>query len=390
MADTLFEIGSITKVFTALLLADASLRGELALSDPVSRWLPEGSVVPGFEGAEITLTVLATHASGLPSFMAGAPPFGEDSSTGYTVTEMLADVAAFPLPGPVGAAWSYSNTGYGLIGLALERATGRPYERLLHERILDPLGMNSTAITLPPPLEDRTATPHGLDQSPAPRLNVSAMACAGAVWSCADDMLSFLAAAAGLRPSALTPAFDAMLAVRGPSPKIEGAQVQQALGWLVASTSEGDLLTHNGGTVGMASSAYVDPSAKAAVIVLSNAGQSVNDFALHILRPDRPLKYSATPTPRVSAPVGRDLMARCAGRYELAPGAVLDVALDERGLIFRAPDSPRLRLTPAGGGVFFIAAFALDVAFDLEADGPAASLSFKRGEQPLEARRLEG
>src|SRR5580700_877439 len=143
--DTLFEIGSITKLFTALLLQDSALRGELELTQPINDFLPAKTQAPAFGGQPIRLIDLATHVAGLPSFM-DTPPFDEAWAGRYGIAEMLVDVAGFTLTQPIGSTWKYSNTGYGLIGLALERATGAGYEALLRERVLDPLGMVSTAI----------------------------------------------------------------------------------------------------------------------------------------------------------------------------------------------------------------------------------------------------
>ena len=206
--DTLFEIGSITKVFTALLLADASLRGELSLDAAINDFLPAPAKAPDVEGQPIRLVDLATHSSGLPSFMESAPPFDEGWRDEYGREALLADVHAFRPTRPIGAGFRYSNTGYGLLGIALEAATGRTYEALLRERVLDPLGMTSTAITLTPALDARTATPHGAALTPVKRIDVACMASAGALWSDVDDLMTFAAAVAGMIETPLRPAFD--------------------------------------------------------------------------------------------------------------------------------------------------------------------------------------
>src|SRR5580704_5784299 len=133
--DTLFEIGSITKLFTATLLSDAVLRGELALADPVADHLPPGTKVPAFDGRPITLLDLATHVSGLPSFLPDSPPFGDPAWATYTRVDLLADLGKVELGREIGSKWEYSNTGFGLIGIALEKVTGRSFETLLRERI---------------------------------------------------------------------------------------------------------------------------------------------------------------------------------------------------------------------------------------------------------------
>ena len=151
--DTLFEIGSITKVLTGVLLADMHLRGEVALTDPLSRHLPGSG--PAWPGAEPTLLDLATHRSGLPNmprplalksavFVAGIgsrdPWAGADAPR---FARLLRDERVKP---PRAGQFAYSSLGFALLGDALAAAAGRPYEDLLRERVLDPLGMHATAL----------------------------------------------------------------------------------------------------------------------------------------------------------------------------------------------------------------------------------------------------
>ena len=374
--DTLVEIGSITKVFTALLLADASLRGELALDDPINDFLPAGAKAPDVEGQPIRLLDLATHASGLPSFMDGAPPFGDDWSA-YDRAAMLADVAAFQPTQAIGAGFRYSNTGYGLLGIALEAATGLAYEPLLRARVLDPLGMDSTALTLTPALQARTAEPHGLGLARVPRLRIPAMASAGALWSCADDLLTFLAAVCGAIPSPLAPAFALMLTVRrpGPPPPPGVAKVDQAIGWPTMETELGVLLGHAGGTVGMGTMALVCPARHEAVVVLGNSAASEGDFAAYLLNPDHKIVEPPIPDPVSAVPADRAVLARLPGRYAFAPGVECLIEVDDAGLICRPPDAPRLRLLACGPAEFFNPSFDARFTFDLPAAGPATSLT---------------
>ena len=386
--DTLFEIGSITKIFTAWLLADAQARGELNWSDPIDAYLPANVVAPRINDTPIRLLHLATHASGLPSFLDGAPPF-DDSWRGYTREAFLADVAAFRPRRESGSAWKYSNSGYGLLGVALEAASGRPYGTLLRERILEPLGMNSTTITLTPALDARTASPHGASQAPGPqRIDISAMASAGAIWSSADDMLTFLAVATGITPSPLAPAFEAMLSARGPKPPSpETVTFEQALGWVVMDTPGALVIGHTGGTVGMGSAALADLKAREAVIVLGNAAQSPFDFAMSLLQTDWPVVEP--PLPPTRRPIDLDALeiARLPGWYELQPHVGWLAEVDAKGLILRGPDAPRMRFAPYAKGRYFNPAYGAEAVFDLTGEGRAKSLTFTMGDQTWVATR---
>jgi CubicO group peptidase (beta-lactamase class C family) len=374
--DTLFEIGSITKLFTALLLQDSALRGELELTQPINDFLPAKTQAPAFGGQPIRLIDLATHVAGLPSFM-DTPPFDEAWAGRYGIAEMLVDVAGFTLTQPIGSTWKYSNTGYGLIGLALERATGAGYEALLRERVLDPLGMVSTAITLTPELQARAATPHSADQSQTvAHIAIPPMLAAGALWSTADDLLTFLAAAGGRTKSALKPAFDAMLTYRAPaSPPPGPIPMRQALGWLVIEGEAGVLAGHSGGTIGMASMALLDTGSGDAVVVLGNAVSSHATFAVSLLWPDTPLEEPAIPEPHEAIALDRSVLARLTGRYEVAPGVESLVEADAEGLILRPPDGPRLRLRPYAENAFFNPAHGFTVVFELPDAGPATAIT---------------
>ena len=148
--DTLFEIGSITKVFTALLLQDMIERGEMKLDDPVQKYLPNSVKMPTYQGKEITLLHLATHTSGLPR---------DDDGQLYA---FLSHCALRQAPG---TRLEYSNLGMGLLGHVIALKADKDYETLVVERICQPPGMDSTRITLPPELESRLAIGHAMPGS---------------------------------------------------------------------------------------------------------------------------------------------------------------------------------------------------------------------------------
>jgi serine-type D-Ala-D-Ala carboxypeptidase/endopeptidase len=159
--ESLFEIGSMTKVFTSLLLADMVERGEVALTDPVARYLPGGVKVPERGGMQITLQDLSMHRSGLPRLPSNLLPKVLDNPyTDYTADLMYAALAGYELTRDIGAEYEYSNLGAGLLGHALARRAGMDYEALVRTRILEPLAMKSTAITVPTSLKPRLTNGH--------------------------------------------------------------------------------------------------------------------------------------------------------------------------------------------------------------------------------------
>jgi CubicO group peptidase (beta-lactamase class C family) len=146
--DTVFEIGSITKVLTALILADMAERSEVAMTDPVVKYLPASVKVPEYQGKPITLLDLATYTSGLPNMSDNfAPKDPLNPFADYTVDQLYAFLSGYTLKYEPGTHYEYANLGFGLLGHALARRAGKSYEALLVERICDPLDLRSTRIT---------------------------------------------------------------------------------------------------------------------------------------------------------------------------------------------------------------------------------------------------
>jgi serine-type D-Ala-D-Ala carboxypeptidase/endopeptidase len=167
--DTVFEIGSVTKVFTSLLLADMVQRGEVALTDPVAKYLPPEVKVPQRGGRQITLQDLATHTSGLPRMPSNfTPKDPANPYADYTVEQMYQFLSGYQLTRDIGSQYEYSNLGGGLLGHALARRAGMDYEKLVQSRICEPLGMKSTAITLSPEMKTRMAAGYNQGLEPAP------------------------------------------------------------------------------------------------------------------------------------------------------------------------------------------------------------------------------
>ncbi|HEX5726522.1 MAG TPA: serine hydrolase domain-containing protein, partial [Longimicrobiaceae bacterium] len=143
---TTFEIGSINKTFTGTILADMVAKGEVALDDPVQKYLPEGVRVPSRNGRQITLLDLATHRSGLPRLPDNFTPADPTNPyADYSVEQLYAFLNHHQLRRDIGAEFEYSNLGMGLLGHALGRAAGTNVQTLIRQRILEPLGMRLTS-----------------------------------------------------------------------------------------------------------------------------------------------------------------------------------------------------------------------------------------------------
>ena len=154
-ADTVYDIGSVTKVFTALALADMAQRREVALDDPVAKYLPKGTALPQNGNRQITLADLATHTAGLPLRPDNLAPKDPDNKYAeYSEADLYAFLAHYKPPHPIGGAYDYSNPGFGLLGIALARRAGTDYDTLIEQRILKPLGMTDTVRSATPAMKD--------------------------------------------------------------------------------------------------------------------------------------------------------------------------------------------------------------------------------------------
>ena len=205
--DTVFEIGSVTKTFTTLLLQDMVERDEVKLDDPVAKYLPEPVKVPARDGKQITLLNLAIHTAGLPRDPSNLTPtrgLPENAFADYNVRKLYAFLSSFALDREPGSRFEYSNVGMALLGHILALKTGTNYEALVVERICRPLKMNSTRITLTPELQARLARGHDQLGKPAPNWEFQVYDGAGGLRSTANDLLKYVSANIGLTPSSLT------------------------------------------------------------------------------------------------------------------------------------------------------------------------------------------
>ncbi|HKR63060.1 MAG TPA: serine hydrolase [Thermoanaerobaculia bacterium] len=361
--DTLFEIGSTTKVFTSLLLADAVQRGEVALTDPVSKYLPKDVKVPERSGKQITLQDLATHTSGLPRLPANlAPKDPLNPYADYTEQQLYDYLSHAELAHDIGTTYDYSNLGAGLLGHVLARRAGMSYEALVRKRVLEPLGMGSTAITLGDAMKSRLAPGHDPARNRAKNWDLPTLAGAGALRSTANDLLAFLAAELGITKSPLANAMAAQLAVRRPA---NTPALKIALGWHVLTTPAGhEIVWHNGGTGGYRSFIAFDAKQKTGVVVLSNmfTNAGVDDIGMHLLDPSSPLATAAKTRKEIA--LDEQTLQRYVGRYELAPGFIITITREGAHLFGQATGQPRFEMFAENDHEFFLKVVDAQITFN--------------------------
>jgi len=272
--DGVFDVGSITKVFTALLLADMACRGEVGLDEPVQRFVPQGVRAPRWQDRDITLLDLATHTSGLPrlprNLVVRATLHAADPYRGYNLDDLHRGLASTWLWRPPGSGYRYSNFGFAVLGHALALAAGESYDQLVLDRVCRPLGLGETMFDLTPDARSRRETGHGRRGHPVPDWDLAAFTPAGGLRSTISDMVRFLRVNLNPGRSDLAAALEDAQRPRRP---IGGTQ-QIGLAWHLRDDGGSTVAWHNGGTGGFGGFVAIARERQTAVAILYNSPTS--------------------------------------------------------------------------------------------------------------------
>jgi CubicO group peptidase (beta-lactamase class C family) len=385
-SDTIFEIGSVTKVFTSLLLADMAQRGEVALTDPVAKYLPPDAKVPERNGRAITLQDLATHTSGLSRLPTNfRPKDPANPYADYTDAQLYQFLSTYTLPREIGSTYEYSNLGGGLLGHALARRAGMDYEALVRSRITGPLQMTSTSVALSADQRRRLAVGHNDRLAAVPNWDLPTLAGAGALRSTANDMLTFVAANLGATPSPLAQAMSAMLTVRRPT-GMPGLEV--ALAWHIFTRNGDEIIWHNGGTGGYRSFIGFSPRTKMGVVVLSNTSTTagVDDIGLHVL--DARLPTLQPPKAHTEVAVDPSLFDGYVGAYQLAPNFVLTVTREANRLFVQATGQPKFEIFAEAAKEYFLKVVDAQLSFVTNAEGRATAVMLHQNGATVTGQRI--
>ena len=380
---TVFEIGSVTKVFTCALLADMVRRGEVRLDQPVAQLLPQTVKVPAKGDTLITLVDLATQHSGLPRLPDNfAPKDPANPYADYTVARLYDFLPGYTLTRAPGAKYEYSNLGMGLLGLALALKAGKPYESVLVERVLKPLKLDDTRITLTADMKARLAAGHDASGAVVANWDFAALAGAGALRSTANDLVRFLAAN---MDSNATPISTDLRETHRPRHTAGGPSVSIGLAWHLIHAPGSEIVMHNGGTGGFHSFIGYDPAMRVGVVVLSNGAAEIDDIALHLLNPSLPLK---TITKHAEVKLDPARLDALVGQYALAPMFVLTVTREGDGLYVQATGQQKLPVFPESDTSFFYRVVDAQVSFDLDATGKATQIVLHQNGREVPGKRL--
>ena len=370
--DTVFEIGSITKVFTALLLAEMVTRGEVALDDPVSKYLPGHVKMPSLNGKQITLLDLATYTSGLPRNPDGLSFADNNPFAAFTVERLYAFLSNHTLRFEPGNHYEYANLGFGLLGHVLALRAGTSYEDLVVSRVCAPLGLEDTRISLTPSMRERLAQGHLTSLQTASNWDFPALAGTGALRSTANDLVRFMRATCLAEPGApLGPAIDLLLQTRRPT---DAPDTKVGLGWFVRSGNDDEVVWKDGMTGGYTSFAGFSTRLRSGAIVLSNAANRIDDIGFRLTNP----AYKIVQYPPEIA-VDPAILATYEGVYQMTPKLALAIRAGSGRLFVRATGQAEYELFAESENRFFLRIVDAQGTFLRDKDGMVDRLLWHQG-----------
>jgi len=266
---TVFEIGSITKVMTALILTDMVAKGEVAMDDPVAKYLPASFALLD-NGRPITLFDLANYHCGLPKTPGNLPPdwwANPNPFADYTIDKLSTSLSGYTPPYQPGTRFEYSSVGFALLGIALSQRAGKSFDALLIDRVCTPLGLAHTRVSLSVDMKKHLVQPHGINEQPTSLWDFGALQAAGAAHASVGDMGLFLKACMGLTHTRLDKSFERLLATRTPTTL---AGTETGLGWFITKSGNEEIAWKTGLTGGCNSFIGFSTKTLRGAVVLSN------------------------------------------------------------------------------------------------------------------------
>jgi CubicO group peptidase (beta-lactamase class C family) len=363
--NTLFEIGSITKTFTATLLADAQERGEINQDDSVATYL---SSVSNPNLADISLVSLANHHSGLSVLPSNfSPENPADPYTDYSRKNLYDYMQGIKKSELNIGSYLYSNTGAGLLGHVLTVASAKGYSNLLKERVTSNLDMSRTYVGVP---SNQSNLAVGYNGNRVPHWTFDVLEGAGGIFSTAQDMLSYLQAQTTYKDKYLTQAFRKTRTVTK-TDIYKNTNI--GLGWFIVKQQTGaDIIYHDGNTNGYWSFAGFLADGSKAVVVLSNSGnENINDIGFHILNTTNPILKTPKRTEIGLKPL---LLEKYQGRYHNELGLDFNVSLKGNKLYVGLNGQSPLAIYPASKTEFFYRDLRAEIVFNSNTQAPSLTL----------------
>jgi CubicO group peptidase (beta-lactamase class C family) len=377
---TIFELGSLTQIFTSLLLVDSVARKEVEYDTPVSQMMPLGVTVPTAEDQKITLEMLATHRSGLPSMPRSLAlrQFDADPYAGYNADRLYEDLVTGRLEAVPGTIVNYSAWGVGLLGFSLARNVRTTYAEMVVDRIAKPLGLADTRTDVPAQDEQRFAPGHNEDLVAVSAWHLDALMGAAGLHSTARDMVALLRAEIDAAHGGKGPLADRLRASQ--EIRIAADPRSLGLGWWIEKDGR---LWHNGASGGYHGFVVFDPAKRFGVVVLASTSTSLVDRLGGALM--QVLDGKAPPPIAFPDPAQ---FAALIGRYRVGDAEANVEVRGKRVYLTQQGQAPT-RLLPLSATEFFIEEIQAPMAFDVEpGEAHARGLVLFMGGKRLEGARV--
>lgn len=374
-----FRLGSLTKQFTATLVLALQQDGKLDIHDPVSKYVPDAPKT----WEKITVADLLGHTSGIPNFT-NDKEFGAWRMTAHTHEEELAFFRNKPLDFEPGTKFDYSNSNFEVLGVIIEKVSGKTYEEMLHERIFGPLGMKNTGLdhddlVLPKRAEGYSPGPNGLVVARSESMTVPWAA--GSLYSTTGDLLLWARGLFGHK--VLNDASLKLMTTPGKG--------SYGLGVFVSTTDNLQTVEHGGGIEGFNTYLLYVPERQIAVVALSNVNGNGPDSMSPKLRDVVLGKKVTLASERKIEPISQAELQKFVGSYQLSQHLVLNIAVTKDGLTVQPPSQPPFALFYAGmqdgHPRFFAKAFEMDLEFVPDANGKVDTMILHQGPATMTGKR---
>jgi CubicO group peptidase (beta-lactamase class C family) len=374
-----FRLGSLTKQFTATLILLLQQDGKLNINDPISKYLPDSP--PAW--AKITLANLLGHTSGIPSFT-GFKEFHAWSMNSHTPDEEIALFRDKPLDFEPGSKFDYSNSNFIVLGVVIEKVSGKKYADLLRERIFEPLGMKDTGLdsdelVLPKRAEGYSPGPHGVQVARSESMSIPWSA--GSIYSTTGDLLKWEHGLFGVKVLNA----DSLKLMTTPGKGNYG------LGVFIENRDGVRIVSHGGGIEGFNTSLMYAPEKQIAVVVLSNVNGEAPDSMGNQLMDTVLGKPVVLASERKAVPITKEELAKFVGVYDLAPTFSLTVAVNGDHLSGQGTGQPPTDLmyqgVKDGHATFFVTQVGAEIEFVADANGAITSLILHQGGQNIPGKK---
>jgi len=375
---TIYQIGSVTKQFTATLILQQQEAKKLSVEDKLSKYFPSYP-----KGDSITIHNLLTHTSGIYNYTNDGKFMTEGATKPQTRQYMMSLFENKPLGFKPGTKWSYCNSGYSLLGYILEDVTKKKWEQLMHERILGPLGMTNSGFDFVALKNPNKATGYFLldakANTPATVIDSTVAFAAGSLYSTVGDLYKWeraITAGKLLKPESWKAEFTPF-------------KDKYAYGWFIDSLHGKKITRHGGGIYGFVSDLLRFPDDDLVIILLSNkptGGLTAisNNLAAIVFK-----KTFDWPTDRKEISVPENILQQYVGEYQISPDFIITILLDAGKLKARATGQPEFQIFAEKENYFFLKAVDAQLEFVKDSSGKVEKMILYQGGGRTEGKKIK-